>query len=155
MEALAGFIGGLVGAVIGAATTLTVQRRGDEGQSRRAAAGLVGRLRVLVDEFVPGRWMQAPDWDLDPVLDDLRALEGDWREMRPQLLALPVLFPKEAELIDRIHDDMGALTRGVWLFARHSYKGYDVDKELKDLESRHAAMKSALDELTRGMAGKR
>ena len=150
-----GFLGGLIGAAFGAWATLTVQRRADASQNRRDAAGLVGRLRVLAGEFLPAKWMQSPDWDLNPVMDELRALEGDWREMRPQLLSLMVPFPRETDLIERIHGGMRSLSIGVWLFARHSHEGFDVDRELADLERRHTELESAINDLTRRLAGDR
>ena len=151
-EALFGFLGALIGAVIGSATTLQVQRSAETAESRKGSAETVGKLKVLVGELLPGKWMLAPDQDLGPAMDDLRSIDERWHEIRPTMLSLPILFPREGDLIGEIVTRVQTLSNGIWLFARHTRKGFDTDREFADLERRHTELKASVDQLISRMA---
>lgn len=151
VSAFAGFVGVLVGTGIGAFTTWKVHQQHQAEERRRHSAGIVGRLKRLLDFYSPGRWMASPEV-LDKAYEQLATREKEWLDISPELLSLPVFYPNAVDLVESIYQEMNGLTRGTWMLARHSAKGLEsADRELIDLERRQSELRKSVNYLMREM----
>jgi hypothetical protein len=145
ISAISGFIGVLVGTVVGAWTTVKVQDRTVSEERRRQAADIIGRLRKLLHSFTPSRFVNFSGEE--PRYERWRLLESEWRDLTPGLLSLPVFYPNGKDLVERIYIGMNKLTNGAFHLERRTAQGIDSAHLEDNLAAQHSTLETDVEGL--------
>jgi hypothetical protein len=102
----AGLVGALIGGGISAFVTSQNQNRIDQADRRRQAALVLGRQRAFIDDFSPDQWAFNAGPESSAVYDAQRNV---WRDLRPQIMTLRVLYPDHVDDVEEIYTTTDSL----------------------------------------------